>query len=223
MDNNSKIIIYTIVFIFILCLCLTSSIALAVYANKNKLFPEEEETNNENNINEGMTNIKPYCQNQEEYVINNEIENLNIYDPYDPYINNPENEQEDEEISAKITDKNFDKNMVCTKVNRTYFDNFGVKYEDDKYLCLSKNLGLKWSNEGNIDDMKCTKIIDPFDANGWDNDYLCLPHDSNYNLMWSQNGKLPKRKNIKWNNNPDDKNYLCLNNFRNNKSNFHEF
>jgi hypothetical protein len=215
--NNRTIILTTIIIILVFALCLSVTIGFAYFINNSNLFNEE--GNYVNKMFEGMTNIKPYSTNEDNY----EIENIDEYDPYDPYNNKNNNQiDDDDEITAKITDKNEDQ-MECTKVDRTYYDNYGVKFVDKKNLCLSKNLGLKWSNEGNIDDMKCTKIIDPFDPNGWDNDYLCLPNNSPYNLTWSQNGKILNKKNVKWNSDNDDKNYLCINNNPNSNSSFYEF
>ncbi len=39
---------------------------------------------------------------------------------------------------------------------------------------------MKWSDLGTMRGMRCIKVNEPQERDGWDNNYLCVPADSNY-------------------------------------------
>ena len=69
-----------------------------------------------------------------------------------------------------------------------------------------KNPGLKWSINGPINDyynnMKCTHIVDPETSNMGNNNYLCVPQNSNLDFEWNDGGDNQKNNMecIKWTN-----------------------
>ena len=88
---------------------------------------------------------------------------------------------------------------------------------DDNYFCwLSdrKNPGFKWSFSGMILGMRCIAINEPSEPkkHTWHDNYLCLPDDSPYNLIWSYSGQKSGKSCMKWSEPSSqswDDNYLC--------------
>ena len=48
--------------------------------------------------------------------------------------------------------------------------------------------------------MKCTHITDQKQplSNTWQDNYLCVPHNSPYNFEWSENGTINGKDCIEW-------------------------
>jgi hypothetical protein len=62
----------------------------------------------------------------------------------------------------------------------------------DNNLCTSQDLGIKWSNGGQISGMRCTQIIESAEPTGhtWYDNYLCVPNTSPLTFQWSSNGPI---------------------------------
>ena len=60
-------------------------------------------------------------------------------------------------------------------------------------------MGFRWSTSGPLDDMRCVKIDMPSKPArySWNDNYLCLPHESVYKLHWSTKGPLPNKACLK--------------------------
>ena len=45
---------------------------------------------------------------------------------------------------------------------------------------------MRWSDEGSLAGMKCTRIFEAKEAhkNRWYDNYLCIPLDAPYNFTW---------------------------------------
>ena len=55
----------------------------------------------------------------------------------------------------------------------------------NNYLCTNQDIGLKWSYAGEIPNMACTNIDEDADGSYWDDNYMCLPNDSRWELTWT--------------------------------------
>ncbi|XP_032223331.2 SCO-spondin isoform X3 [Nematostella vectensis] len=91
--------------------------------------------------------------------------------------------------------------MICL---RTYerFDYFTW----GRYLFCSpddkKDPLFDWSDSGPLPGMKCTRIYNPvesrFNLKTWDNNFLCTPKNSPYNLEWSRTGPIEGQACLRW-------------------------
>ena len=86
----------------------------------------------------------------------------------------------------------------------------------DNYFCSRKgkaNPGIRWSSGGPISGLKCVQILETADPHTWDDNYLCVPHNSPYNFRWSSARPVPGLRCIRWVETSDphtwDDNYLC--------------
>lgn len=85
----------------------------------------------------------------------------------------------------------------------------------DNYFCWkgNPNIGLKWSQMGEISGMKCTNVHEHAAPAYWHNNYLCVPPTSPYNFKWSQSGRISGLDCVQWVENSDPNawkdNYLC--------------
>ncbi len=53
----------------------------------------------------------------------------------------------------------------------------------DNYLCSTEDLGMRWSYSGPINNMQCTRVYEG-SANGWNDNFLCLPNNSDSFFSW---------------------------------------
>uniref|UniRef100_A0A7M5VAS2 Cnidarian restricted protein n=1 Tax=Clytia hemisphaerica TaxID=252671 RepID=A0A7M5VAS2_9CNID len=53
---------------------------------------------------------------------------------------------------------------------------------NNNYFCQQKanfkEIGMQWSSAGPIPSMRCIRIIENDDTDGWDDNFLCVPHES---------------------------------------------
>ena len=94
----------------------------------------------------------------------------------------------EEEIS-KASNAGYAKDL-CVRVNEPGDKGTrGYHSNENNYLCTKENIGLKWSYAGKLANMNCERIDEPSAwARVWDDNYICLPYDSKYELKWSNNG-----------------------------------
>lgn len=67
----------------------------------------------------------------------------------------------------------------CLRITNGLSDSTWRNY----FFCSSgrkKRINMKWSTFGAQRDMRCININEPLSTQGWKNNYLCLPLDSNY-------------------------------------------
>jgi hypothetical protein len=75
---------------------------------------------------------------------------------------------------------------------------------------------MRWSHEGPIANMTCTLTAEAHTAhNGWDNNHLCLPTNSTYQLTWtSTNATENHWKCVNWFESADkewaDASFMCI-------------
>eukprot|EP00118_Oscarella_pearsei_P022172 m.253094 g.253094 ORF g.253094 m.253094 type:complete len:2506 (+) comp40365_c0_seq1:62-7579(+) len=99
----------------------------------------------------------------------------------------------------------------CQSVNLGYDDALWGRY----VVCTCKDYGWKWSNNGPIDGMRCTAVVEPEKKYWGENHNVCLPRWFPFHLVWSHNG-LPngfdQNDCVEWNVPGDgswNRNYLC--------------
>lgn len=87
----------------------------------------------------------------------------------------------------------------------------------DNYLCTASDEGLVWSTAGPVDGMRCTHILETAgnSGEGWDDNYLCVPEGSPWELAWRSNGPIAGQECLRFNEaaDPDGSwgdNYLCV-------------
>lgn len=130
-----------------------------------------------------------------------QVHGMNVHDENINKIENPS-------INIQMSSKGPIDNMSCTKI-------FRDDDSDNTYLCSSQDLDIKWSTTGPIDKMNCTRIDDYHDPYSWNNNYLCVPNNSNISLSMHYNKPIPNKSCIPWIEPPDmysdniDK-YLCV-------------
>ncbi|CAB3997792.1 Zinc metallo ase nas-6 [Paramuricea clavata] len=84
------------------------------------------------------------------------------------------------------------------------------------YFCSvgsKQRINMKWSDMGTQRGMRCLKVNEPQESSGWNDNYLCLPADSEYRFQWSHSGPIRGLACIKWfarnGSNGWNDNYLC--------------
>jgi hypothetical protein len=86
---------------------------------------------------------------------------------------------------------------------------------EDNYFCSRISTGMVWSSAGPIAGMRCTKVSEGAEPSShtWDDNYLCLPNDSNCIFYWSSAGPIAGKNCVQWLETADphtwDDNYLC--------------
>ncbi|XP_066922926.1 bone morphogenetic protein 1-like [Clytia hemisphaerica] len=79
-----------------------------------------------------------------------------------------------------------------------------------------RKIQMRWSDQGSIAGMKCTRIFEPKEAhkNRWYDNYLCLPLAAPYNFTWSPEERKKGQPCIQWyakeGRDGWDDNFLCL-------------
>lgn len=86
----------------------------------------------------------------------------------------------------------------------------------DNFFCFKAGLadpGMRWSMAGPIAGQKCTQISEGADPHTWNDNFLCLPHNTPYKLQWSSAGPVGGKECIQWLEGADphtwNDNYLC--------------
>ncbi|XP_046859272.1 LOW QUALITY PROTEIN: tolloid-like protein 1 [Xenia sp. Carnegie-2017] len=85
----------------------------------------------------------------------------------------------------------------CLRITNGLSDSTWRNY----FFCSSgrkKRINMKWSTFGAQRDMRCININEPLSTQGWKNNYLCLPLDSNYTFFWSHSGSIDGLSCVKW-------------------------
>ena len=88
---------------------------------------------------------------------------------------------------------------------------------NNNYFCWRSGFAdpqIRWSPRGPISNMKCTKIIEPSDPDTWNDNYLCVPNDSNLHFYWTNAARIEGRQCVQWEDSAEDPhtwhdNYLC--------------
>jgi hypothetical protein len=62
---------------------------------------------------------------------------------------------------------------------------------NDNYLCMDRDVGLRWSYAGPIGGMTCISMNETAEppSHTWADNYLCSPRD--FGLVWSTAGAVP--------------------------------
>jgi len=70
----------------------------------------------------------------------------------------------------------------------------------NNYFCSDANIGMKWSAGGPIDGMRCTLVDEPGDAQAaaWEDNFICVPSDSEHTLAWSHGGAIEGQSCVRW-------------------------
>jgi hypothetical protein len=86
---------------------------------------------------------------------------------------------------------------------------------EDNYFCSKEPIGMKWSSNGPVPGMRCTRILETAEpaAHSWRNNYLCVPESSPVHFRWSMGGPLRGMDCVQWFEPADPHtwrdNYLC--------------
>ncbi len=86
----------------------------------------------------------------------------------------------------------------------------------DNYLCMNKDIGMRFNSAGPIGGMRCTSVNEGADPDSWHDNYVCVPQNSSWVVNWHAAGKPSgvkcvqitegdEPKNHTWNDN-----FLCL-------------
>jgi len=82
----------------------------------------------------------------------------------------------------------------------------------DNFLCTTRNEDIRWSADGPIAGMRCTHIYESQDPH-FQNNYLCVPNESELNFVWSESGNMSDMYCVRTDEPKDkhswDDNYLC--------------
>lgn len=85
----------------------------------------------------------------------------------------------------------------------------------DNFVCTAQPWGLRWSNAGPIDGMRCTNVHESAEAHAtaWADNYLCAPRDAPLEFSWSSAGPLAGKTCVQFNEPSDPHswgdNFLC--------------
>ncbi|XP_065654048.1 uncharacterized protein LOC100210662 isoform X5 [Hydra vulgaris] len=110
-------------------------------------------------------------------------------------------------------ERQFDETLDCVLIYESEDFNEWSSYS----FCQKskRKIGMKWSDKGPINKMKCTLITEPLEERkkSWFDNYLCLPISSPFNFTWSYEGPIENLSCIMWyaKNGKDgwDNNFLC--------------
>ncbi|WLE97291.1 MAG: hypothetical protein QTN59_00355 [Candidatus Electrothrix communis] len=82
----------------------------------------------------------------------------------------------------------------------------------DNFLCTTRSEDIRWSADGPIAGMRCTQIYESQDPH-FQNNYLCVPNESELNFVWSESGNMSDMYCVRTDEPKDkhswDDNYLC--------------
>lgn len=82
----------------------------------------------------------------------------------------------------------------------------------DNFLCTTRSEDIRWSADGPIAGMRCTQIYESRDPH-FNNNYLCVPNESELNFVWSESGNMSDMYCVRTDEPKDkhswDDNYLC--------------
>ncbi|MDP2271417.1 MAG: M15 family metallopeptidase [Archangium sp.] len=102
-------------------------------------------------------------------------------------------------------------NMTCVNVNEpsdphTWTDNF---------FCSARDLGLRWSFNGDLPGMDCTPVTEAAElySSAWSDNRLCVPPQSPWSFDYSSAGPIAGKSCVHWNEPGDPHswgdNYVC--------------
>ncbi|MDP1821929.1 MAG: M15 family metallopeptidase [Archangium sp.] len=101
--------------------------------------------------------------------------------------------------------------MSCVNVNEPADpDSWG-----DNYFCSASELGLRWSNAGDVEGMDCTAIAESAEAHAaaWSDNRLCAPKQLPWSFTFSSAGPIAGQACVHWNEPSDPHswgdNHLC--------------
>jgi hypothetical protein len=70
----------------------------------------------------------------------------------------------------------------------------------DNHFCSKDDIGMKWSSNGTLAGMRCTRVGEAAEAKAaeWADNFLCVPKDSPYTFTWSSAGPLADKTCVRW-------------------------